>query len=368
MLSKAQILDHVWNYDFGGDANVVESYISYLRRKVDTTEPRLIHTLRGVGYVLRVPGRRRPGPLGDESAHGRQRRARPARSRRSLRRTDRRTPLRVKLVGGLAGAGRSAPCSSTGLAGTRCCAATWSSRVDSQLSSSRAARRSDDLRGRRARRRARRRQRDSAARSLATSTSSRSRSTARRRSRAGPVRSTTSGASTPPGLTAEQLAGPRVASPSRPARAAAPQWRVVLAPVIDPATSHDRRRRGDRHRLATVDRDGAPAHASSTSVGAAVLLLLGWPRLRAGPRQPAAAGRGRGDRRRDRRRRPDPARPEAGDPRTEVGRLSHGAERHARPDRDGVPRAAGLGGRGAGRPRSGCAASSPTPATSCARR
>ena len=57
VLSKAQILDHVWHYDFGGDANVVESYVSYLRRKVDTTEPRLLHTVRGVGYVLRVPRR-----------------------------------------------------------------------------------------------------------------------------------------------------------------------------------------------------------------------------------------------------------------------------------------------------------------------
>jgi two-component system OmpR family response regulator len=55
VLSKAQILDHVWHYDFNGDANVVESYVSYLRRKVDTTEPRLLHTVRGVGYVLRVP-------------------------------------------------------------------------------------------------------------------------------------------------------------------------------------------------------------------------------------------------------------------------------------------------------------------------
>ena len=55
VLSKAQILDHVWNYDFGGDANVVESYVSYLRRKIDTTEPRLLHTIRGVGYVLRQP-------------------------------------------------------------------------------------------------------------------------------------------------------------------------------------------------------------------------------------------------------------------------------------------------------------------------
>ncbi|MDQ1708999.1 MAG: two-component system, OmpR family, response regulator [Frankiaceae bacterium] len=55
VLSKTQILDHVWHYDFGGEANVVESYVSYLRRKIDTTEPRLLHTLRGVGYVLRVP-------------------------------------------------------------------------------------------------------------------------------------------------------------------------------------------------------------------------------------------------------------------------------------------------------------------------
>jgi two-component system OmpR family response regulator len=56
VLSKAQILDHVWNYDFNGEANVVEAYVSYLRRKVDTSDPRLLHTLRGVGYVLRLPG------------------------------------------------------------------------------------------------------------------------------------------------------------------------------------------------------------------------------------------------------------------------------------------------------------------------
>jgi two-component system OmpR family response regulator len=55
VLSKMQILDHVWNYDFGGDANVVESYVSYLRKKIDTTDPRLISTLRGVGYVMRLP-------------------------------------------------------------------------------------------------------------------------------------------------------------------------------------------------------------------------------------------------------------------------------------------------------------------------
>lgn len=55
VLSKAKILDNVWHYDFGGDGNVVESYISYLRRKVDTGEVPLIHTVRGVGYVLRKP-------------------------------------------------------------------------------------------------------------------------------------------------------------------------------------------------------------------------------------------------------------------------------------------------------------------------
>ena len=55
VLSKAQILDHVWHYDFGGDPAIVETYISYLRKKVDAVEPHLIHTVRGVGYVLRLP-------------------------------------------------------------------------------------------------------------------------------------------------------------------------------------------------------------------------------------------------------------------------------------------------------------------------
>ncbi|MFC2357664.1 MAG: helix-turn-helix domain-containing protein, partial [Corynebacterium matruchotii] len=50
-----KILDNVWHYDFGGDGNVVESYISYLRRKIDTGDVPLIHTVRGVGYVLRKP-------------------------------------------------------------------------------------------------------------------------------------------------------------------------------------------------------------------------------------------------------------------------------------------------------------------------
>ncbi len=55
VLSKDQILDHVWNYDFGGNANIVETYVSYLRRKVDAEDAPLIHTVRGVGYSLRLP-------------------------------------------------------------------------------------------------------------------------------------------------------------------------------------------------------------------------------------------------------------------------------------------------------------------------
>jgi len=55
VLSKAQILDHVWHYDFDGEANVVETYISYLRKKVDQDSAALIHTVRGVGYSLRLP-------------------------------------------------------------------------------------------------------------------------------------------------------------------------------------------------------------------------------------------------------------------------------------------------------------------------
>src|SRR4029079_19286256 len=53
VLSKAQILDHVWHYDFGGDGGVVETYVGYLRNKVDHVEPKLFHTIRGVGYTLR---------------------------------------------------------------------------------------------------------------------------------------------------------------------------------------------------------------------------------------------------------------------------------------------------------------------------
>jgi two-component system OmpR family response regulator len=55
VLSRAQLLEHVWDYDFGGDARVLETYVSYLRRKLDVHGPPLIHTVRGVGYALRQP-------------------------------------------------------------------------------------------------------------------------------------------------------------------------------------------------------------------------------------------------------------------------------------------------------------------------
>jgi two-component system OmpR family response regulator len=58
VLTKRQILLNVWRYDFGGDANVVETYVSYLRKKLDPLGPQLIQTIRGVGYALREPERR----------------------------------------------------------------------------------------------------------------------------------------------------------------------------------------------------------------------------------------------------------------------------------------------------------------------
>jgi len=54
-LTRAQLLEHVWDYDFGGDARVLETYVSYLRKKLDVHGPPLIHTVRGVGYALRTP-------------------------------------------------------------------------------------------------------------------------------------------------------------------------------------------------------------------------------------------------------------------------------------------------------------------------
>jgi len=57
VLTRSQILDHVWEYDFGGDARVLETYVSYLRKKLDVHGPSLIHTARGVGYSLRPPRR-----------------------------------------------------------------------------------------------------------------------------------------------------------------------------------------------------------------------------------------------------------------------------------------------------------------------
>jgi two-component system OmpR family response regulator len=55
VLSRSQLLDNVWEYDFGGDGRVLETYVSYLRKKLDAHGPPLIHTVRGVGYALRQP-------------------------------------------------------------------------------------------------------------------------------------------------------------------------------------------------------------------------------------------------------------------------------------------------------------------------
>jgi two-component system OmpR family response regulator len=55
VLTRLQLLEHVWDYDFGGDSRVLETYVSYLRKKLDVYGPSLIHTVRGVGYALRAP-------------------------------------------------------------------------------------------------------------------------------------------------------------------------------------------------------------------------------------------------------------------------------------------------------------------------
>jgi two-component system, OmpR family, response regulator len=54
VLTRAQILDHVWSYDFDGDSSILDTYISYLRRKIDRVDPKLLHTIRGIGFSLRV--------------------------------------------------------------------------------------------------------------------------------------------------------------------------------------------------------------------------------------------------------------------------------------------------------------------------
>jgi two-component system, OmpR family, response regulator len=74
VLSRAQLLDHVWDYDFGGDSGVLETYISYLRKKVDVDAPPLIHTVRGVGYTVRLSNR----PVPDQPAAAGQTVARPS--------------------------------------------------------------------------------------------------------------------------------------------------------------------------------------------------------------------------------------------------------------------------------------------------
>lgn len=72
VVSKAQILDRVWQYDFGGQANIVELYISYLRKKIDAGRAPMIHTVRGVGYVIKpageLPGVSGPGTRAADSA------------------------------------------------------------------------------------------------------------------------------------------------------------------------------------------------------------------------------------------------------------------------------------------------------------
>lgn len=63
VMTKQRILDHVWSYDFSGDARIVDTYVRYLRRKIDCFEPALIHTTRGIGYCLRLPRGDQPAPV-----------------------------------------------------------------------------------------------------------------------------------------------------------------------------------------------------------------------------------------------------------------------------------------------------------------
>ena len=67
VLTREQILEAVWDYTFAGNASVLETYVSYLRHKIDVVDPPLIHTVRGVGYTLRLPPERETGPSGPHS-------------------------------------------------------------------------------------------------------------------------------------------------------------------------------------------------------------------------------------------------------------------------------------------------------------
>ena len=67
VLTRTQLLDHVWDYDFGGSSTVVSTYVAYLRRKLASTGPDLIHTQRAVGYCLRLPRPDDPGEPDDET-------------------------------------------------------------------------------------------------------------------------------------------------------------------------------------------------------------------------------------------------------------------------------------------------------------
>ena len=88
VLTRAQLLEHVWDYDFGGDARVLETYVSYLRKKLDAHGPPLIHTVRGVGYALRRAAR--VMALAARPAHRGRARARRGRAAAARRRS--RTP------------------------------------------------------------------------------------------------------------------------------------------------------------------------------------------------------------------------------------------------------------------------------------
>ena len=349
VLSKAQILDHVWNYDFGGDANVVESYISYLRRKIDTTEPRLLHTLRGRRLrAAAAPRRERTSP-------DRQRAALAAHAAARHR-------CASPLVALLGRAGRRRPARDRlSPVDRRCCAATCSTSGDARPASA-------------------------GARSGCTT-----RRLRRPSATAGPhhalrragLRAPTYGC-----VAARRRRGraARTVPPSHDDAARRARTTPSSSPADGPFTVAVRRRPAPtggswpRRRCPTAARSSSPSDLRAATRApsrrlVAIEAIVGADRaddarrrrLRAGPQQPAAARRGRAHRRGHRRRRPHPA--GAGGRRAHRGRPAVGvAQRDAHPDRDRLPRPAGLRGAGPRRPRSGCAASSPTPATSCAPR